>query len=216
MEKKRFSKRKMWIGLLVGFFLIWAFNFSMNSRPSDAEESTKNLIASHNSSSPQYNKNCTSCHANILTETSLNPSIPNVHVAMLPHAPGEENNDKCIWCHSTVDLVQGTSRVENSEGNLRRGVDVTLCTLCHGPSTVRPSSPGKQFYQTGISPTQPDGPFLYNLICAACHGDLANSQVKGESASEIQKKINENEGGMGPLSVLTTGEIQAIANALAN
>jgi hypothetical protein len=39
--------------------------------------------------------------------------------------------------------------------------------------------------------------------------------VEGESANEIREKINENEGGMGPLRVLSTQEIQAIAAALA-
>ena len=205
---KKINKRKIGIGLLVGFFLfIWTLDASKSE---DAIQTTKNLIASHDSSSPQYNKNCTNCHSNILTEKSLNPSIPNSHAAMLPYTPGKENNKKCIWCHRTVDLVQGTTRVEKSKSNLRKGVNMTLCTLCHGPS-----GPGNQFFQTELSPTQPDGALLYDLACAACHRDLANSQVKGESASEIQKKINGNEGGMGPLIVLSKEEIQAIANALA-
>jgi len=207
MKRKTFSKRKMGIGLFVAFLLfIGAFNASVTK----SQNATKNLIASHDSASPKYDKNCTNCHSTIPTEKSLNPSIPNAHVAMLPYTPGKENNKKCIWCHRTVDLVQGTTRVEKSKSNLRKGVNMTLCTLCHGPS-----GPGNQFFQTELSPTQPDGALLYDLACAACHRDLANSQVKGESASEIQKKINGNEGGMGPLIVLSKEEIQAIANTLA-
>jgi mono/diheme cytochrome c family protein len=60
------------------------------------------------------------------------------------------------------------------------------------------------------------GQKLYGLYCAGCHDALSNSEVHGESASEIQKKISENEGGMGPLRVLTPAQIQAIATALAN
>ncbi len=187
MKKKIPNKRKMGVVLLVGFLFIWFLNLSMNSRSSDAEETKNNLIAIHDSSSKQYDKKCYDCHSDIFTEKSLNPSIPNAHVAMLPNTPGRKEK-QCVWCHRTVDLVQGTTRVEKSDGNLRKRIDTPLCTLCHGPSTVRPSSPGKQFYQAGISPAQPDGPFLYDLVCAACHRDLANSQVKGESASEIQKK----------------------------
>lgn len=206
MKRKTFSKRKMGIGLFVAFLLfIGAFNASITK----SEDATKNLIASHDSSSQQYNKRCFDCHADILTQKSLNPSIPNAHVAMLPYTPGNRDR-KCAWCHRTVDLVQGSTRLEKSKSNLRKGVNMTLCTLCHGPS-----GPGNQFFQTELSPTQPDGVLLYDLACAACHRELANSQVRGESASEIQKKINENEGGMGPLKVLSAEEIQAIAAALA-
>ena len=122
---------------------------------------------------------------------------------MLPKTPGEKDDQKCRWCHKTVDLDQ------KSAGNLRRHVDVMLCSLCHGVFGVE-----KQFYQAGPSPDNPDGPLLYDLTCAACHNDLANSKVRGESDSEIQEKINKNEGGMGPLNFLSTAEIEAIANAL--
>ena len=207
MKRKTFSKRKMRIGLFMAFLLfIGAFNASVTK----SQDAAKNLIASHDSASPKYDKNCTNCHADILTQISLNPSILNSHAAMLPYTPGKENNKKCIWCHRTVDLVQGTTRVEKSKSNLRKGVNMTLCTLCHGPS-----GPGNQFFQTELSPTQPDGALLYDLACAACHRDLANSQVKGKTASQIQKAINVNKGGMGPFKVLLTEEIQAIAAVLA-
>ncbi len=210
MKKKVVNRGKIGMGLFVALCLLtWTFTLIGNSGSSHAQVSTTNLIASHDSSSRQYNRNCTSCHSSLLTEKSLDSSIRNVHVTMLPFVPGKDNNTRCRWCHRTVDLTQGTQRVEKSSGNLRRRVDVTLCTLCHSPS-----GPGPQFYQSGISPTQPDGPALYQLVCSPCHGSLQNSQVRGESASEIQGEINENEGGMGPLKVLSPEEIQAIANAL--
>jgi mono/diheme cytochrome c family protein len=102
--------------------------------------------------------------------------------------------------------------VQGSAGNIRKQVDATLCAMCHGPA-----GPGNQFYQAGLSSTidPDDGPALYDLACAACHKDLASSKVSGESAKDIQKKIDENEADMGPLRVLSTQEIQAIAAALA-
>jgi hypothetical protein len=202
--RKIFSKRKMVIGLLAGVYL---FALVLNIFAEDEViDPRKNIIAIHDSSSGQYDKNCLECHADILSAKSLDTLIaPAAHVAMFDFAPGKPGDDKqCIWCHRTVDLVQG------SAGNIRKQVDATLCTMCHGPA-----GPAKQFYQAGLSPDDPDGALLYDLACAACHKDLANSKVEGESAKDIQKKIDEDEGGMGPLRVLSTQEIQAIADVLA-
>jgi len=71
-----------------------------------------------------------------------------------------------------------------------------------------------RLYQSGPSRTNPDGAQLYELVCAACHGPIARSEVDGKSASEIWDHIEEDEGGMGPLGVLSTQQIEAIANAL--
>ncbi len=199
--RKIFSKRKMAIGLLAGVYLFtWIPNIL-----ADDFDPKKNIIAIHDSSSGEYKKNCSECHADIRNAQSLQPSIPNVHVAMFDFAPGKPGDDKqCIWCHKTVDLVQG------SAGNLRKQVDATLCTMCHGPA-----GPGKPFHQVNLSELALDGPALYDLACAACHRDLANSKVSGESAEEIQEKIDKNKGGMRPLSVLSAEDINAIAAALA-
>lgn len=174
---------------------------------------TKNIVAIHDSSSRQYEKNCRECHADVLGQHSQDPSIPAAHLAMFSYAAGREGSDKqCRWCHRTVDLTSGAAQpAAKSAGNLRRHTDVILCTLCHGPYR---GGPGRQLYQAGLSPANPDGPFLYELTCSACHGPLATSQVGGKSASEIQHKIDENEGGMGALSVLTPEEVAAIAAAL--
>lgn len=174
---------------------------------------TKNIVAIHDSSSKQYGRNCRECHADVLSQHSQDPSIPAAHLAMFSYAAGREGSDQqCRWCHRTVDLTSGAAQPEaKSTGNLRRHTDVTLCTLCHGPYR---GGPGRQLYQAGLSPANPDGPFLYELVCSACHRPLATSQVRGKSASEIQHKIDENEGGMGALSVLTPEEVAAIAAAL--
>ena len=171
---------------------------------------TENIIALHISSSPQYNKNCSECHEDIHTRQTLDSSIPDAHVAMLPFAPGEtDSDDKCTWCHRSVDLVQAAGSPLMLRTSLRKRIDARLCTMCHGPS-----GPAKQFYQVNFSSLQLDGAELYDLVCSSCHGVLADSEVEGESAAEIQEKIYENEGGMGPLAALTTEQIQAIAAAL--
>ena len=168
-----------------------------------------NLISLHDRTSSHYNRRCTQCHADVLTEESLNPSIASIHVVMRPYAAGE-GDTQCAWCHRTVDLVQGVQSATKSQAALRKLVDPALCSVCH-----LPGGPATQLYQTGPSRTNPDGAQLYGLVCQPCHGELARSEVRGESASEIWSHINENEGGMGPLGVLSTQQIQAIADALA-
>ena len=176
----------------------------------DGDPGTENITTIHISSSPHYNKNCSECHEGIHTRQTLDPLIPDAHVAMLPFAPGEtDSNDTCTWCHRSVDLVQAAGSPLVMRNSNRKRIDPRLCTMCHGPS-----GPAKQFYQVNLSSLQLDGSELYDLICSGCHKVLADSEVKGESAAEIQKKINENEGGMGPLGVLKTEQIQTIAVAL--
>lgn len=175
-----------------------------------------NLVALHNRRSSRFHdEGCRECHADIHSRESLDPTLPTAHRVMLPFSPGKARSDRqCLFCHPTVDLVQGTQRVEDSAGNLRRHVDVAICTLCHAP---RPGASARQLYQaTLLSPTDPDGPRLYRLLCSGCHGDLADSEVNGESASEIWDAIEEDEGGMAPLAVLTANEIRAIAAVLAD
>ena len=184
-----------------------------DDRDEDGFDPRKNIIAIHDSSSKQYKKKCGECHTEIHSRQSLDPSIPAAHPAMVPFAAGKPGDDRqCRWCHRTVDLTQGTQALVKSKGNLRRHVDVALCTLCHGPDR---GGPGKQFYQSGLSPTDPDGPVVYDVVCAGCHRELENSQVKGKNARSIQKAIDVDKGGMGVLTVLSTQEIEAIAAVLA-
>jgi cytochrome c5 len=214
--RKIFSKRKTAIGLLAGVYLFaWIPNILADD--DDQIDPRKNIIAIHDSSSDEYKKRCSECHAGILSEQSLDSEIEPAHVAMFDFAPGKPGDDKqCIWCHRTVDLVQG------SAGNIRKQVDATLCTLCHGapPREVinnkepERSATAKQFYQAGLSPTDPDGPALYDLACAACHKKLENSKKKGARTDQIQRAIEKDKGEMGPLTVLSIQEIQAIEDAL--
>ena len=176
-------------------------------------DSTTNIVAIHDSSSENYNKHCGDCHSEIHDRQSLDPSIPAAHPAMFPYAAGRPGDDKqCRWCHRTVDLTQGIQESAKSTGNLRRHVDVTLCTLCHGPYR---GGPGEQFYQSGLSPTDPDGPVLYGVVCAGCHRELEDSELIGKDADKIQEAIDDDKGGMGVLTILSTLEIDAIAAVLA-
>jgi hypothetical protein len=197
------------IGLLAGLCL---FTWASDGFGEDGIDPTKNFAAFHDSNSHQYRKNCTDCHEDVLNGESQNPNISRAHLAMLEFAAGKVGDDKqCRWCHHrSVDLTQGTQSAATSKGNLRKHVDTTLCTLCHGPD-----GPAEQFYQVGLSSLVTDGGELYDLVCAGCHEDLENSQVKGKDADEIEKAIVKDKGGMGPLIALRMEEIQAIGDALA-
>lgn len=199
---------------------------------------TTNVIAFHDRNSSRYNENCLDCHSGVLTETPVvanatatNPRLIGQPLTRTAHGtmlrgnfkPGRSGDDRqCQFCHRSVNLVEGPPMPQNEmNGAIRKRVDPAVCTLCHGPKTGgQPNSPGPQFYQVGLSQLIPltdplaAGQKLYGLYCAGCHNPLANSEVRGESASEIRGKINENEGGMGALRVLTTAQIQAIATAL--
>ncbi len=57
----------------------------------------------------------------------------------------------------------------------------------------------------------PDGAALYEIYCATCHANLANSSRKGASASVIQERMATPPFAMRPLNA---AEVQAIADAL--
>lgn len=99
-----------------------------------------NLLALHDPSSPMYNDDCLSCHADVLTDQTQDPRILSFHQAMLPYTPGYNprhgaSNDTCVQCHRFVDLKM------DSAGALRKQVDPSMCALCHGPS-----GPGPVYY----------------------------------------------------------------------
>ena len=216
--------------------------WSLNARGDDGSStsSSTNAIAFHNRNSSQYNDHCLDCHAAVLTEAPVvsgaavtNPRLSGIeppptrtaHGMMLRgnFKPGEAGHDtRCQFCHRSVNVVEGPRMPQDElQGAIRKRVDPAVCTLCHGPKTGgQPGSPGPQFYQAGLLQLIPPtdlllGQKLYGLVCAGCHNPLAQSEVHGKSASEIQKEINENEGGMGPLRVLSAAQINAIATALA-
>ena len=174
------------------------------SAPDSSPLNDVNLVAVHDRSSRQYDDNCLDCHAAIPSATSLDPTIEAAHPVMLSSTPGEDTEEKCVFCHRSVDLLQF------SAGNLRRHVDVTLCSVCHGPA-----GPSRQLSQTGIPGNDPtDGAVLYDQVCSSCHRGLQDSEVGGESFDDIREAIFDDKGGMRPLEALSNQQIQAIAGAL--
>jgi len=75
---------------------------------------------------------------------------------------------------------------------------------------------------TAQAPTPPpppppsiDGAALYAAKCQVCHGAITPIFSRNaRDATRIQTAINNNRGGMGSLSSLTTAEVQAIAAAI--
>ena len=60
-----------------------------------------------------------------------------------------------------------------------------------------------------------DGAALYASYCASCHGSLAVSSKRGATAQQITSAIG-NVGSMAGLSSLSSDEIQAISESLAD
>ncbi|OGC00608.1 MAG: hypothetical protein A3G35_10210 [candidate division NC10 bacterium RIFCSPLOWO2_12_FULL_66_18] len=109
--------------------------------PGPPRADAPDLVALHDAKSPSFNKNCLSCHGDIMTRTTLNPKFKEAHAAMVPFAPAYDEkagvtNETCTSCHGRVDLVQ------HSGEQLRKNADVASCGACHSKSG--PSS--KKFY----------------------------------------------------------------------
>jgi mono/diheme cytochrome c family protein len=118
----------------------------------------------------------------------------------------------CASCHgalaSSGKAGATSSRIQNAiNGNI--GNMGYLSTLTSAQVAAIASA------LTTVAPPSPtDGPGLYASYCASCHGALARSEVRGESAGDISEAIRKNKGGMKSLSSLTSTMISAIANAL--
>jgi mono/diheme cytochrome c family protein len=118
--------------------------------------------------------------------------------------------NNCASCHgalaSSAKIGATSARIQSAIGSVSQmnSLSNLSSTQIQAIATTLQSIP---------MPT--DGPTLYAINCASCHGALANSQVGGSSASKIQQAIKEKSK-MKYLSTLTTTQIQAIAGALAN
>jgi len=93
----------------------------------------KNLVAVHDVTSKSYDKACLACHLDKLGESSLAATTPGYHKRKMglnsagkPIIPGNTPDEKCVFCHRTVDMSPN-----RSAGNLRRQVDVAFCAGCH-------------------------------------------------------------------------------------
>jgi hypothetical protein len=109
--------------------------------PGPPRANAPDLVALHDASSPSFNKNCLSCHRDIMMRTTLNRKFKEAHAAMIPFTPSYNakvgvTSEVCISCHARLDLVQ------RSGEQIRKNANVSLCAACHSKSG--PSS--KKFY----------------------------------------------------------------------
>jgi mono/diheme cytochrome c family protein len=86
-----------------------------------------------------------------------------------------------------------------------------LISCRHEPLTINGENPIVP--STNDTTSSLDGVWLYNSKCVNCHDPISTSSKLGVTANEIQYGIN-NISDMHFLSVLTSGQIIAIANAL--
>ncbi len=123
--------------------------------------STENVIDIHDKTSSNYNSDCVSCHGDKTDGRALD-GRPDAHAAMIPWTPGDTTNEKCVWCHTTINLEYSnpthntyvgaysdyedpnipsaanqlsSARMDTNhynDGEIRRRGDVMLCVQCHG------------------------------------------------------------------------------------
>ena len=133
---------------LIGLLLVGALallSSQIGVAASDADQPLRaaapDLVAIHDAGSPSFNKNCLTCHADVMKRTTLDKKTKNAHAAMVPFMPGYDykrgaTNEVCISCHAKTDVLQ------HSAAEIRKNVGTSLCAACH--NKAGPSS--KKFY----------------------------------------------------------------------
>ncbi len=187
-----------------------------------------------------YSTNCAGCHGTLANttkpgrtaaqiQTAINNNVGNMGFLStltaaeiqaiadaLPAAPTTPldgaalYSTNCAGCHGTLanttkpgrTAAQIQTAINNNVGNMGFLSTLTAAEI-QAIADALPAAP--------ITP--PDGAALYSTNCAGCHGTLANTNIPGRTASQIQTAIN-NVGSMGSLNTLTADQVQAIANAL--
>lgn len=142
MKRGRFARAVIGLALICGLAVVsagYAEAASASSRPPRAN--APDLTTLHDASSPSFNKNCLSCHRDIMKKTTLNKKFKEAHAAMVPFVPGYNakvgvTSKDCLSCHGKVDLLQ------HSGEQIRKNASVSVCVACHNKSG--PSS--KKFY----------------------------------------------------------------------
>jgi mono/diheme cytochrome c family protein len=188
-----------------------------------------------------YENNCAGCHGPLLTSAKLGSTVAQIQTGintigvMRPLSVLTSAQIQAI----ADALKAGTTLPPVTDGAT---LYANYCASCHGPlatsakigatsariqnavSTISQMNSLTTLTSTQIQaiatalqalPMPTDGPTLYSINCASCHGALANSRVGGASVSDIQQAIRQKNQ-MKYLSILTTAQIQAIAGALAN
>lgn len=131
-------------------------------------------------------------------------------------------SSNCSTCHGTLAVTgkRGAtaariqSAINNNSGAMgslstlsAAEIQAIADVLAVSPAPVPTPAP---------APDPIDGASLYSTYCGGCHSGLATSAKRGTTTSKIETAINNNSGGMGALSTLTTAEMQAIATALSS
>jgi len=122
----------------------------------------------------------------------------------------------CAGCHgplATSTKIGATAASIQTAINANAGGMGYLRNLAPGQVQAIADLLGRQ--APPPPPTTTNGTQLYAQYCASCHGPLASSSKIGATTRRIKSGITKNSGGMGRLSNLTTTQIQAIANVLA-
>jgi len=143
--------------------------------------------------------------------TALTPGTP-TPTPVTPDGPSLYSSN-CAGCHgilanstkggATADRIQAAiGGNAGGMGSLSRLTAAEVQAIANALASVAP-------------PVTTDGPTLYGLYCASCHGALASSTKGGATAARIQAAIGGNVGGMGSLSTLSATQVTAIASALA-
>ena len=83
----------------------------------------KNLIDLHKNAGKMTNKECLTCHANIIKNVTLNKKFKTFHRVHLESKLETPKN--CADCHQSVDPRNGSAAA------LRKQVDPQLCAGCH-------------------------------------------------------------------------------------
>jgi mono/diheme cytochrome c family protein len=124
-------------------------------------------------------------------------------------------SQNCASCHGQLASSTKTGTTATKIQNAINGNVGGMGSLSNLTSAQVQAIAGVLAAQTPPPPTTTDGATLYSQNCSSCHGTLDNSEVTGKSASSIQKAIDNDKGGMGSLSNLTSAQVQAIAGVLA-
>lgn len=126
----------------------------------------------------------------------------------------------CAGCHgplaTSAKKNRTTAQIQNAiTGNAGGMGTASLMALSAAQvQAIAAALAGSTPPSTTPPPVITDGGTLYGMNCAACHGALASSGVKGSNVTSIQGAITKNKGGMGYLSILTPAQVAAIAGVL--
>lgn len=88
-----------------------------------AYAASENLVELHRNAGKRLNKECLSCHGDILKADTLNKKFKTFHRLHLESKL--DTPKKCSDCHQLVDLREGSASA------LRKQVDPGVCADCH-------------------------------------------------------------------------------------